>query len=85
MWDRERSVRDIAARFDITFGAVSHHLGVLRRAGYVTVIKSGNHRLYRADTAALGELRVVLEAMWSTALDGLVETVEADNRDLGGA
>jgi DNA-binding transcriptional ArsR family regulator len=78
VWDSDRSVHEIASRFDITFGAVSHHLAVLRQAGFVTVTKDGNQRLYRADQAALSDLRPVLEAMWTAALDRLVCIVDAD-------
>ncbi|HTJ37185.1 MAG TPA: metalloregulator ArsR/SmtB family transcription factor, partial [Dactylosporangium sp.] len=54
VWDAERSAGDVAAHFDVTFGAVSQHLAVLRKAGLVSVRKDGNRRLYRADRAALG-------------------------------
>ncbi len=56
VWDAERSAGDVAAHFDVTFGAVSQHLAVLRKAGLVSVRKDGNRRLYRADRAALGPL-----------------------------
>jgi DNA-binding transcriptional ArsR family regulator len=78
VWDRERSAGEIAAAFDVTFGAVSQHLGVLREAGFVTVRRAGNHRFYRADRRALGPLAQALEAMWSTSLDRLAAAVEAD-------
>ena len=78
MWDGERTAGDIAAEFDLTFGAVSQHLGVLRRAGYVTVRSAGNRRFYRADRRALGPLAQALEAMWSADLDRLAAAVEAE-------
>src|SRR5437762_652349 len=68
VWDRERSAGEIAARFDLTFGAVSQHLGVLRGAGFVRARRHGNRRPYQADPAALGPLATVLEAMCSEAL-----------------
>ena len=37
VWDRERTAGDIAGQFDVTFGAVSQHLAVLRDAGFVDV------------------------------------------------
>jgi DNA-binding transcriptional ArsR family regulator len=79
VWDADRASGDIAEHFDITMGAVSQHLGVLREAGYVTVTKDGNRRLYRADHKALGDLRVVLESIWASSLDSLVETIESDH------
>jgi DNA-binding transcriptional ArsR family regulator len=78
VWDRERSAGDIAAAFDVTFGAVSQHLAVLRDAGFVRVRPVGNQRFYRADREALGPLATALEAMWSASLDRLAAAVEAD-------
>ncbi len=76
VWDRELPAGDIAARFDVTFGAVSQHLGVLREAGFVNVRREGNRRFYRTDKEALGPLRVVLEDMWSDALTDLAKAIE---------
>ena len=78
VWDRELSAGDIAGAFDVTFGAVSQHLGVLRRAGFVSVRSEGNRRFYQADRERLGPLARALEAMWSATLDQLAETVERD-------
>ena len=78
VWDDELAAGDIAARFDVTFGAVSQHLSVLRDAGYVRVRKVGNKRLYAVDKDQLGPLRDVLEAMWVNTLDLLAETIERD-------
>jgi DNA-binding transcriptional ArsR family regulator len=79
VWDDERTAGDIAGHFDRTFGAVSQHLAILREAGFVTVRRDGNRRYYLADRRGLGDLAGVLEAMWSTTLDRLAETVEADH------
>lgn len=78
VWDDEMSAGDIAGRFAVTFGAVSQHLSVLRRAGLVGVRQEGNRRFYRADKEGLGPLRQVLEEMWSGTLDQLATTIEAD-------
>jgi DNA-binding transcriptional ArsR family regulator len=78
VWDRERSAGEIASRFDVTFGAVSQHLGVLRDAGFVNVRRAGNQRFYRSDRRALGPLARALEAMWAADLDRLAAAVEAD-------
>jgi len=78
IWDSEMAAGDIAARFDVTFGAVSQHLAVLRDAGFVQVRKDGNRRLYGADKDGLGPLRPVLEEMWEGTLDRLAGTIEAD-------
>jgi DNA-binding transcriptional ArsR family regulator len=78
VWDQELSAGDIARQFDVTFGAVSQHLGILREAGFVTARREGNRRLYRADKDRLGPLAKALEAMWADALDRLADAVEAD-------
>ncbi len=79
VWDEELAAGDIANEFDITFGAVSQHLAVLRTAGFVDVRADGNRRLYRANKAGLGPLRAVLEQMWSCALDDLASAIEEDH------
>jgi DNA-binding transcriptional ArsR family regulator len=81
VWDDELSAGDIAECFDVTFGAVSQHLGVLRDAGYVTVRRDGNRRYYRTDKDRLGPLRPALEQMWRQTLDDLANAVEDDVRE----
>jgi DNA-binding transcriptional ArsR family regulator len=78
VWNDEMAAGEIAARSDVTFGAVSQHLAVLRGAGLVTVRRDGNRRLYLADKDRLGPLREVLEVMWSEALNDLSESIAAD-------
>jgi DNA-binding transcriptional ArsR family regulator len=80
VWDRELTSGEIAAGFDVTFGAVSQHLGVLREAGFVRVRAAGNRRFYRADRERLGPLAAALEAMWADTLDRLAEAVESEER-----
>lgn len=78
VWDRELSSGEIAARFDVTFGAISQHLGVLRGAGFVHVRHEGNRRLYLANRERLGPLAAALESMWTATLDRLANAVESD-------
>jgi DNA-binding transcriptional ArsR family regulator len=80
VWDRELSAGEIAGRFDVSFPAVSQHLGVLRAAGFVSVRRAGKQRYYRADRKALGPLRPALEKMWSDCLDRLVTLIEEEKR-----
>ena len=80
VWNGECSAGDIAAEFDITFGAVSQHLHVLRDAGLLDVRREGRSRFYRANKQALGPLAKALEAMWSDALDRLKLAAEAEGR-----
>ncbi len=78
VWDRDLAAGAIAAHFDVSWPAVSQNLKVLRQAGLVTERREANRRFYRADPAALGPLRTVLEEMWSTDLDRLRRTVEEE-------
>lgn len=78
LWDRELSVGEVASRFPVSFAAVSLHLGVLRKAGLVTVRPDGKRRLYRAKRDALGWLAPMLETMWRQDLDRLAAVAEAD-------
>lgn len=80
VWDQELPAGAIASRFDVSFPAVSQHLGVLREAGFVSVRRDGRTRLYRADRKALGPLRPMLEKMWNEKLDRLVGLIEEENR-----
>jgi DNA-binding transcriptional ArsR family regulator len=78
VWDDEHTAGDIAAHFDVTFGAVSQHLGVLRQAGLVVVRRDGTRRFYRADRVALAPFSALLEQMWAGRLDELAELVERE-------
>jgi len=77
VWDREQPAAEIAAHFDVTFGAVSQHLAVLRRAGLVAVRREGTRRWYRADREALAPYAPMLERMWAGKLDRLAMLAEA--------
>jgi len=77
VWDRELPAADIAAQFDVTFGAISQHLAVLRDASFVTVRKDGNRRLYKADQDALAPFKEVLEMMWGSLLQELADRIES--------
>jgi DNA-binding transcriptional ArsR family regulator len=80
IWDEEWAAGDIAGQFDLTFGAVSQHLAVLRRAELVQVRREGNRRFYKANRDALAPYRQVLETMWSDMLDRLNTTIESKER-----
>lgn len=78
VWDEERAASEIAGQFDVTFGAISQHLAVLRDAGLVTVRKDGNRRLYKADQDALAPFKGILASMWSDTLRHLADAIETD-------
>ena len=76
-WLAECSAGDLASAFDITFGAVSQHLRVLRDANLVTVRRDGTRRFYRANREGLGPLAAYLEQMWAGQIDRLAALAEA--------
>ncbi len=83
VWERERSAGDIAGQFDVSWSAISQHLRVLRTAGFVVERRAGTSRFYRADQAALGSLRAVIEEHWRNSLDRMKDLAEAEQRDRG--
>ena len=69
VWDSERSAGEIhRAMPDVTFGAVSLHLGALSRAGLVTSRAEKRNRYYKAVPEALGPVGSMLQDMWQSAL-----------------
>jgi DNA-binding transcriptional ArsR family regulator len=76
VWDRELSAGEIAARFDVSWPAVSQNLSVLLKAGLVTERREANRRFYRADPGALGSLRAALEESWAQDLGRLKAAAE---------
>jgi DNA-binding transcriptional ArsR family regulator len=81
VWDQELPAGDIAAEFDVSWSAISQHLRVLKAAGFVTERRAGTSRLYRADQAALGHLRSVLEQHWRDGLNRIKDLAEAEQRE----
>jgi DNA-binding transcriptional ArsR family regulator len=77
---RELSAGEIAARFDVTWPAISQHLGVLKSAGLVAERRDGTRRLYRARPEGLAELRAYLDRFWATGLERLKREAERDQR-----
>jgi len=69
LWTRDLPAGAVhAAMGDVTFGAVSLQLKVLRDAGLVECRRDGPRRLYRARREALAPVAPLLEAMWRDAL-----------------
>ena len=84
VWDAERTAGAIRAELpDVTFGAVSQHLRVLRNAGLVACRPSGRERLYRARRSAVGGLRTALEAQWADSLYRLKLLAELESARRG--
>jgi DNA-binding transcriptional ArsR family regulator len=76
---REWAVNDVVTRVRMAQPAVSKHLGVLRKVGVVTVVKRGQHRLYRLHAAQLMPVYdwvKVYERYWNHKLSRIVERAE---------
>ena len=74
IWREERTAGAIhRAMSDVTFGAVSQHLGALERDGLVRRRVDGRQRWYLAERPALGSVAALLEQMWDDALWRLLE------------
>lgn len=80
VWDRELSAGEIAARFDVSWPAVSQNLKVLRTAGLVTERREGTRRFYRADRRALGPMEAVLRQMWERELEDVERAMQKERR-----
>jgi len=81
VWDRELSAGQIAANFDVSWPAISQHLTILKTAGFLTERREGTSRIYRADQAALGSLRSVVEEHWRNSLNRIKDLAEAEHQD----
>src|SRR5262249_47353502 len=69
VWDQELKAGEIAdALPDVTFGAISLQLRILKDAGFVESRIEKQCRYYRARQEALGPVGTMLEHMWDDAL-----------------
>lgn len=67
---------EIAAHFDATQQAISHHVQVLAKAGLLSERRDGVRRLYALDPKGLDPVREVLSELWPAALQRLKQVVE---------
>jgi DNA-binding transcriptional ArsR family regulator len=72
----ELSAGEIASQFDISWPAVSQHLGVLKEAGLVDERRNGTKRLYRARPQGLADLKAFLDEFWGERLGALKQEAE---------
>lgn len=76
---REWAVGDVVARVEMAQPAVSKHLGVLRKVGVVTVVKRGQHRMYRLQAEELKPIHDwvrTYERYWSDQIARIKERSE---------
>jgi DNA-binding transcriptional ArsR family regulator len=76
----ELAAGQIAAHFDATQQAISHHLQVLARAGLLSERRDGARRLYALDPQGLDPVREMLSELWPAALERLKHVVEQDQK-----
>lgn len=77
--NREYAVNDIVIRMKIAQPAVSKHLGALRKAGVVTMVKRGQHRIYRLNAEGLKPVHdwvKVFERYWTHQVDHIKQRAE---------
>jgi len=75
----EHAVNDIVVRMKINQPAVSKHLGALRKAGVVTMVKRGQHRMYRLHPQGLKPVHdwvKVFERYWTHQIDQIKQRAE---------
>ena len=75
----EYAVNEIVLRMNIAQPAVSKHLGVLRKAGVVTAVKRGQHRMYRLNAKSLKPVHdwvKVFERYWTHQVDQIKQRAE---------
>jgi DNA-binding transcriptional ArsR family regulator len=77
--DNEMAAGELASHFDVSWSAISQHLGVLKDAHLVRERRDGRRRLYSTDAEMLGPLEAMLTAMWRTDLDRLAELAENED------
>jgi DNA-binding transcriptional ArsR family regulator len=82
--DEELSAGEIASHFDISWPAVSQHLGVLKEAGLVDERRNGVRRLYRVRPEGLTAVQAFLEEFWGDRLAALKREVERKERRTDG-
>ena len=70
------AVGDIAAQVDVTQQAVSHHLGVLKKAGLVDETRDGTRHLFAVRTDGFDAVRSYLDDFWPNKLAALKKAVE---------
>lgn len=77
----ERPVQELVGSFDVTFGAVSQHLKLLRQAGLVARRREGRKRVYRLNAYPLKQVHdwtAVYEEAWHGRFKKLRARLERD-------
>lgn len=76
---QDYAVNEIVLRMKMAQPAVSKHLGALRKAGVVTVVKRGQHRMYRLNAESLKPVHdwvKVFERYWTHQIGEIKQRAE---------
>ena len=76
---QEYAVNEVVVRLRMPQPTVSKHLGVLRKVGVVTMVKRGQHRMYRLNAAELKPIHdwvKTFERYWTHQLGQIKERAE---------
>jgi DNA-binding transcriptional ArsR family regulator len=76
---QEYAVNEVVIRMKMAQPAVSKHLGALRKAGLVTVVKRGQHRMYRLNAKGLKPVHEWVkgfERYWTHQVDQIKQRAE---------
>ena len=76
---QDHAVNEIVVRMKMAQPAVSKHLGALRKAGVVTVVKRGQHRMYRLKAESLKPVHDwvrFFERYWTHQVDQIKQRAE---------
>ncbi|WP_375387449.1 ArsR/SmtB family transcription factor [uncultured Amnibacterium sp.] len=65
--ERERAVHELASELPISRPAVSRHLRLLMRTGFVTEERAGTRHIFRLTDAGPQAVQAYLEQLWSDA------------------
>jgi DNA-binding transcriptional ArsR family regulator len=85
---REYAVGEVVLRLRMSQPAVSKHLGVLRKVGVVSVIKRGQHRMYKLNPTELKPVHdwvKTFERYWTHQLAHIKERAERKAREQRGS
>ena len=76
---QEHAVNEIVVRMKMAQSPVSKHLGALHRAGVVTVVRRGQHRMYRLNPESLKPIHEwvrAFERYWTHQVDQIKQRAE---------
>ena len=72
------SVGKLASGLEVTRGAVSQHLKILKDADLVSLQREGTRNIYGVDPRGVEAMRSYLDRFWDRALAAFKAAAEAD-------